>query len=147
MKEQISISGTFRIITLALIALGAGTFIIGLLLDTQRTWANYLIVNYYFLSLSLGGAFFLVLQNISQSGWSSAFKRIPEAMMAYIPFSAVFFILLYFGIHELYHWSHSETLGHDTILQHKSPYLNIPFFFIRIIIYFSSETRGAHSSS
>ncbi len=137
MKEQISISRTFRIITLTLIAIGAVTFIFGLLSDPQRTWANYLIVNYYFLSLALGGAFFLVLQNISQSGWSSAFKRIPEAMMSYIPFAAVFFILLYFGIHQLYHWSHSEAVIHDPILLHKSPYLNVPFFFIRIVIYFA----------
>jgi hypothetical protein len=137
MKEQFRISTTFRIITLALIALGAGTFVIGLLSDPQRTWANYLIVNYYFLSLALGGAFFLVLQNISQSGWSSAFKRISEAMMAYVPFSAIFFILLYFGIHELYHWSHSEVVVSDPILLHKSAFLNIPFFLLRIIIYFA----------
>ena len=98
MKEQIKVSRTFRIITLTLIFIGACTFLLGLISDPQRTWANYLIVNYYFLSLAMGGAFFLVIQSISQSGWSSAFKRVPEAMMAYIPFAAVFFLLLYFGI-------------------------------------------------
>lgn len=137
MKEQSIVSTTFKIITLTLILIGAGTFIAGLYSDPQRTWANYLIVNYYFLSISMGGAFFFVLQNISQSGWSSAFKRIPEAMMAYIPFAAVFFVLLYFGIHDLYHWSHSEAVASDPILQHKSDFLNVPFFMLRMIFCFT----------
>ena len=114
-----------------------GTFLLGLISDPKRTWANYLIVNYYFLSLAMGGAFFLVIQNISQSGWSAAFRRVPEAMMAYIPFAAVFFLLLYFGINDLYHWSHKEAVPLDPLLQHKSPFLNVPFFFARMIIYFA----------
>jgi hypothetical protein len=136
MKEQIKINKTFRIITLALVLLGAVTFILGLLSDAVRTWANYLIVNYYFLSLSAGGAFFLVIQNITQSGWSSGFKRVPEAMMAYIPYAAGLFMLMYFGIHDLYHWSHEDTVASDPLLQHKSAYLNVPFFYLRLIIIF-----------
>ncbi len=137
MKDQLKISTTFRIITLILICIGALTFLFGILSDSVRTWANYLIVNYYFLSLSLGAAFFLAIQSISQSGWSAAFKRVPEAMMAYIPFAAVFFLLLYFGVHDLYSWSHGETVANDPLLQHKSVYLNVPFFFLRLIIFFA----------
>ena len=137
MKEQVSISTTFRIVTLALISIGAISFLLGLSSDPQRVWANYLIVNYYFLSLAMGGAFFLVIQNISQSGWSSAFKRVPEAMMAYIPFAAGFFLLIYFGMHSLYQWSDKESVATDQVLQHKAVFLNIPFFFVRLIIYFA----------
>ncbi len=136
MKEQSNVSKTFRIIFLTFIFIGAGTFLLGLISDPKRTWANYLIVNYYFLSLAMGGTFFLVLQSISQSGWSAAFSRIPEAMMAYIPFAAVFFLLLYFGRHDLYHWSHKESVPLDPILQHKSVFLNAPFFFLRMIFFF-----------
>jgi len=137
MKEQSTVSTTFRLIALILIFIGAGTFLLGLLSDRQRTWANYLIVNYYFLSLALGGAFFYIIQSISQSGWSAGFRRVPEAMMAYIPFAAVFFLLLFFGINDLYHWSHKEAVPLDRLLQHKSPFLNVPFFFARMIIYFA----------
>lgn len=137
MKDQLTITKTFRIVTLALICIGVITFIAGILSDSTRTWAGYLITNYYFLSLAIGGFFFLVLQNITQSGWSAAFKRVPEAMMAYIPFAAIFFLLLYFGLHDLYHWSHDDAVAEDVLLQHKSPFLNVPFFFIRMILYFS----------
>jgi len=137
MKEQLHVTKTFRIITLFLTGIGAAAFISGLFLDPQRAWANYLIVNYYFFSIAMGGAFFLVLQSISQSGWSAAFKRVPEAMMAYIPFAAVFFLLLYFGLHDLYHWSHEEAVAVDPLLQHKSAFLSVPFFYVRMIIYFA----------
>ena len=105
MKEQITLSRNFKIITLVLIAIGVVTIIAGLFTDRQTTWANYLVVNYYFFSLAMGGAFFLVLQSITQSGWSSAFKRVPEAMMSYVPFAALFFLLIWFGMNDLYHWS------------------------------------------
>ncbi len=137
MKEKVVVSTTFRIITLVLIGIGAICFLTGLFSDPQRTWANYLIVNYYFLSLAMGGIFFLVIQSISQSGWSSAFKRVPEAMMSYIPFAAAFFLLLYFGIHHIYQWSHEDIVASDPVLQHKSIYLNVPFFYLRLIIYFA----------
>ena len=136
MKEQITISGNFKIITSLLIAIGAGTFIFGLITDRQTTWANYLIVNYYFFSLAMGGAFFLVIQSISQSGWSSAFKRVSEAMMSYIPFAALFFLLLWFGMNDIYHWSDKEAVALDPLLKHKSVFLNVPFFFTRMILYF-----------
>jgi hypothetical protein len=135
MKEQITVSRNFKIITLILIGIGACSFIFGLISDSKLTWASYLIVNYYFLSLALGGTFFFIIQVISQSGWSSAFKRIPEAMMSYIPFSAVFFLLLFFGVHDIYNWSHSEAVATDPLV-HKSVYLNIPFFFIRMAVFF-----------
>jgi len=137
MKEQIIVSKNFKIITLILISIGAGTFIFGLLSNPQITWAHYLIVNYYFFSLAMGGAFFFVIQSISQSGWSSAFKRVSEAMMSYIPYASVFFLLLWFGMNDLYHWSHKEAVAFDSLLQHKSAFLNVPFFFIRMGIYFT----------
>jgi hypothetical protein len=137
MKEQTTVSANFKIITILLIAIGAGSFIYGLMTDHQLAWSHYLLVNYYFFSLAMGGAFFFVIQKISQSGWSSAFLRIPEAMMSYIPFAAVFFLLLFFGMNDIYHWSDKKAVVLDPILQHKSVFLNVPFFFIRMIIYFA----------
>jgi hypothetical protein len=119
-----------------LIGIGVSCFIFGLFTDSKLTWASYLIVNYYFLSLAIGGTFFFILQVITQSGWSSSFKRIPEAMMSYIPFAAVFFLLLFFGVKDIYHWSHNEAVASDPLIEHKSAFLNIPFFFGRMIIFF-----------
>jgi hypothetical protein len=136
MKEQTTVSRNFKIITFLLIAIGAATIIFGLITDRQTTWTNYLIVNYYFFSIAMGGAFFFVIQSISQSGWSSAFKRVPEAMLSYIPFAALFFLLIWFGMNDLYQWSHKDIVALDPLVQHKSVFLNVPFFFVRMILYF-----------
>jgi hypothetical protein len=130
MKDQITVSRNFKIVTFILMAIGALAIIFGLITDRQTTWANYLIVNYYFFSLAMGGAFFFGLQSISQSGWSSAFKRVSEAMMSYIPFAAVFFLFIWFGMNDLYHWSHKgDDVNGPCDCSHKSAYLNVPFFF------------------
>jgi hypothetical protein len=136
MKDQVTVSRNFKIITLILIGIGICSFIFGLVSDSKTAWASYLIVNYYFLSVAMGATFFFVIQVISQSGWSSAFKRVSEAMMSYIPFAAVFFLLLIFGVKDLYHWSHAEAVAADPVLAHKSAFLNIPFFFLRMVVCF-----------
>lgn len=137
MKDQLRVSGSFKIVTLIMVCSGIFAFISGLISQPQLTWANYLIVNYYFLSLAMGGLFFFVIQNITQSGWSSAFQRVSEAMMSYIPFAAVFFLLFFFGMKDVYHWTHAEDIAGDPVLMHKSVFLNTPFFLIRMVIYFS----------
>ena len=136
MKEQITVSRNFKIITFILIAIGICSFILGLFSDSKTTWASYLITNYYFFSLAMGAAFFLIIQVITQSGWSSAFRRVPEAMMSYIPFAAVSFLLLFFGMHDLYHWSDKDAVAADALIEHKSAFLNIPFFFLRMVVCF-----------
>lgn len=136
MKDRFKISQTFRIVTIVFMIIGVLVFILGLRSNPETTWGSYLISSYYFLSLAIGAAFFLAIQSITQSGWSSAFKRIPEAMISYIPFAAIFFIILYFGMNDLYKWSDSSIVADDKLLQYKSPYLNTAFFFIRMAVYF-----------
>ena len=140
MKDQITISKNFKLLTYILIGIGVVSFALGFVFDAKRTWANYLLNNYYFLSIAIGAAFFGAIQYITNSGWSAAFKRIPEAMAAYIPFAGVFFLIMYFGMHSIFEWTHEEVLQHDELIQHKSPYLNVPFFFIRVIIFFAAWT-------
>ncbi len=137
MKEEFKVSMSFRVIAALLALLGLAVMVYGLITDPRRGWADYLLNNYYFLSLSLGGVFFIVIQYISQSGWSAGFKRIPEAMMAYLPVAAVFFLLIFFGIHALYSWSHEDVVAADKVMSHKQIYLNIPFFYLRLILVFA----------
>jgi hypothetical protein len=140
MKDQITISKNFKLLTYILIGIGVLSFTLGFVFDAKRTWANYLLNNYYFLSIAIGAAFFGAIQYITNSGWSAAFKRIPEAIAAYIPFAGVFFLIMYFGMHSIFEWTHEEQILNDHLIQHKSPYLNVPFFFIRVIVFFAAWT-------
>lgn len=128
---------TLRNVSFALIAVGVVAFAIGFYTTPERAWANFLLDNIYFLGLAIGATFYQALQYITQSGWSAQYKRIPEAMGQYLPVALIGFIVLFFlGTHSLYHWTHEEAVAHDHLLEHKSPYLNLPFFGIRLAAYF-----------
>ena len=139
-KQQINISKTFLIICVTCIVIGITAFAYGFISDTQRTWANYLLNNFYFLSMAIGATFFLALQSITQSGWSAGFRRVPEAMMMYIPVAGFLLLLLYFGMHSIYPWTHPDIVAGNEIIKEKTVFLNIPFFFIRLVLFFSVWT-------
>jgi hypothetical protein len=141
MEKQFKFEPKLRYATYALMGIGIIAIGVGFALDPQRGWVNLLINNFYFLSLAIGASFFLALQYIAQAGWSSAFKRIPESMSAYIPYAAIIMILLLFGMNSIYVWINPESHGFDEhslhLIHHKSPYLNVPFFIVRLVIYFA----------
>lgn len=137
MDKKLQVSGTFKTVMIILIAVGVAAIVLGFVTDQQsRTWANLLLNNYYFVSLSLGAFFWLAIQAISQSGWSSGFLRIPQAMGVYLILGAILWMVLYFGLHDLYHWTDPQAVAHDALLQHKHPYLNVPFLIIRYALFF-----------
>jgi len=103
--------------------------------DSSRIWANVLLNNQLFLGIALGGAFFLAAHRIAWSGWHTALQRIPEALTAFIPVAFLLMALIFFGMKDLYHWSHADL--HDPVLEAKSAWLNLPFFFIRMVLYFA----------
>jgi hypothetical protein len=138
MDTNVTISKKFNYAAFGMIAVGLIVVIYALFTDSARGWANILLNNFYFLSLTIGATFFFCLQYITQSGWSAMFRRVPEAIMSYIPIAGIVMILLFFGVQHLYHWAHTGAAEHDALIAHKSPYLNIPFFFIRIVIVFAA---------
>jgi len=123
---------------LAFLAVGVGgaALIAGLFLDPARAWANLLINNFYYLSLGLGALFFIAIHFLAGSSWWTVLRRIPEAMSSILPVTAVLMFVLIFGMHGLYHWSDHEAVLNDPILSAKAPYLNVPFFFARMVFIF-----------
>ncbi len=102
LDKQLVISRKFNYLTYALMGIGIVTIVAGLFMNPVKTWANYLMNNYYFLSLAIGATFFVALQYITQTGWSSAFIRIPQAMASVIPVIAVLMLpILIFGMPDL----------------------------------------------
>ena len=134
MESNYSVSPALKSFAIGLILIGMVTVTFGFYFDSTSTWANVLLNNYYFTSIAIGATFFLALQYITQSGWSALFVRVPLAIGVYLPVAAVLILFLFFGMQSLYHWSLPEAGVHDSIIEHKSPYLNIPFFFIRLIV-------------
>lgn len=100
----------------------------------QRFFPAYLTAFAWVLSLTLGALFFVVLQHLVRAGWSVVVRRLAEFFAAQAPLLAVLALPLLLGLHDLYHWTHPEMA--DAVLLGKKPYLNVPFFLLRLALYF-----------
>lgn len=108
---------------------------VGVVVAPGRAWPNILLANYYLMSLGLAGVLFIALQYVSNAGWATAIRRVPEAMTSALPVSALVMVAILFGAHTLYEWSHESVVAQDRILQAKSAWLNVPFFVVRTLVY------------
>jgi hypothetical protein len=64
-------------------------------------------------------------------------RRVFEAASRNLPFVALAFVPLLFGLPRLFIWARPELVAADSILQHKALYLNVPFFIGRAVLYFA----------
>ena len=115
--------------------LGVIAFVVTLINNPERAWAAYLVPLFYFMSLALGGLFFASIQHITKAGWSVNIRRISESFTSFIGIGSLATILLLFGAPSLYIWLDPAVVAADYILQHKAPYLNMPFFVIRTLLF------------
>ncbi len=126
----------------ALIAGIAGILLslVGAYMDHAQFFQAYLTAFTFFTTLGLGGLFFLLIHHVTGAYWGIVLRRVAENLAYTLPIMGLAMIPLFFGMHDLFHWSHEEAVAHDSILQWKAPYLNTTFFFIRSIIIFAGWT-------
>jgi hypothetical protein len=123
--------------------IGAACALVGVVLcallgmgNPKQFFFSWLVSFLFFLSLALGGLFFVLIQYATQGGWGIVLRRIGETIFAAIPVMALLFIPVILGMHHLYEWSTPGAAEHDALLRWKSPYLNQSFFLIRVVIFF-----------
>ena len=104
--------------------------------NPKQFFFSWLVSFLFFLSLGLGALFFVLIHYATQGGWGIVVRRIGETVFATIPVMAALFLPVLLGLHDLYEWTHPEAVANDALLRWKAPYLNIPFFLIRAVLYF-----------
>ena len=97
---------------------------------------TYLVTFAFFLSISLGGLFFVLLEHCTRAGWSVVARRVAEAVAANVWVMAILVIPVVLGMDHLYHWTDAAAVAHDPLLAGKTGFLNPTFFMIRLAIYF-----------
>jgi hypothetical protein len=95
-----------------------------------------LFVWIFWLGMALGSLALTMLLYLVRSRWGLPIQRFAEAGARTLPLVAVLFVPLAFGLGHVYQWTHAAAVAADPLLQHKAPYLNVPFFLIRAVIYF-----------
>lgn len=111
--------------------------IIGAFFNPDEFFHSYLMGYLFWAGLTLGSMALVMVQYLTGGAWGVVTRRTLESAMLTLPFLAILFIPILFGIPDLYPWSHADIVSHDEILTHRHVYMNVPLFIIRAIIYFA----------
>lgn len=141
-----------RINRLQTIGLGVGiigliALVIGYITDGHTAhgpahfWQSYHIAFVFWNGLSVGLLGILMLHHMVGGEWGFVNRRVLEAGAMTTIVMAVFFIPEILpplhGLGALFEWSHPEFVANDRIVQQKAPYLNVPFYIGRMVLYFA----------
>lgn len=136
--EEFRLAEPGAISKLALLVGVAGLILsgVGYFLNAKQFFFSYLTAFTFWITVGLGGLFFTMLHHLTSATWSVVLRRFVEAVMVSLPIMIILFLPVILGMHDLYHWTHEDAVAQDAVLQKKAPYLNVPFFLIRTLIYF-----------
>ena len=118
-----------KYLVIGIVGLIAG--VAGYLMQPEQLLRGYLIGFMLWLGLSLGCMALLMVQHLSGGLWGLAIRRILEAASKGIPLMLVLFLPIALGRHYLYSW-----MGDAALTEHNAWYLNMPFWWGRLILYF-----------
>lgn len=133
-KNEFKLGRRHKQISFGVMAVGIVAVVIGFVMDPTRTWVNLMVDGYYFLSLALAGLIFIAILYLTSAAWSAGIRRIPEAMMGFLPVASLLMLILYFGRESLYPWTDHEFMHHHPALSGKAFWLSAPFFFFRMFL-------------
>lgn len=162
-NEQFEFTGKVKTYSLAAIAVGVITILAGFLTGAgERTFANMLLMGYYFACVCMAGVFFCALQYVAQAGWSASLIRIPQAFAKTLPIAAVILLIIVVAGLSFTHTTTIEgksvvapylyklwaitgvtdphSANYDPIITGKSIFLNRGFFITRMIVFMGSYT-------
>ena len=114
--------------------IGIAILAITAIVSPDRAWANLLLVAYYLVTLGLGGALFIALTTVTSAGWSTSFRRVPEAMTGLLPIAGVALLaVIAIGL-QRYGWHHHGE-GDAGTFWFKEFWLQPRFLFARAVVY------------
>lgn len=106
--------------------------------DPRQALASYLVAWLYWLGVALGSLVLLGAFHAARARWPVVFRRFLETIPQVIPLFAVLFLPVIVGMKHVLVWVDREALtgALARAVEHKSPYLNSPFFVARVAVYF-----------
>ena len=126
----------FQRIAIGVAVVGVVATAFGAWQSPVQFYRSYLVAWLFWLGLALGSLAILMINHITGGAWGAAIRRLLESAARTMPLLALLFLPVALGVGELYEWARPDVVVHDPILQHKSLYLNVPFFLGRAALYF-----------
>ncbi|PIT98595.1 MAG: molybdopterin oxidoreductase [Bdellovibrionales bacterium CG10_big_fil_rev_8_21_14_0_10_45_34] len=116
--------------------IGVITFLMGLQTNSDRIWQAFLLNSFFFISLAVGGLFFVSIQYVTKAGWSVVVRRIAESLTSYLVVGSVAILAVtFYGAKSLFPWMDSGFVAANELVYKKAAYLNSGFFSIRTLIF------------
>jgi hypothetical protein len=133
-----NIAGIDRIQRLALVTgvVGLVASLLGLWLSPQYFYRAWLVGWVFWVGVTLGCLAISLLHHLTRGAWGLVIRRVLEAASRTLPLLLVLALPLVFGLKDLYEWARPEAVRAEALLQAKAPYLNVPFFLTRLVLYF-----------
>src|SRR6185437_522874 len=119
---------------------GTALLVFGLFVDAKQVFFSYLVAYAYLFTLVLGAGAFIMSMHAASAIWSTAVRRLAEAVLAILPLVALLVAPIFLGADLLYPWMHPEGIAREEVRQvvlHKRSYLNLPFVIVRALAYFA----------
>ena len=88
------------------------------------------------LGLTLGCLALGMVHQLSGGAWGVVLRGPIGAASRVLPVLTLLFVPIAAGMWLLYVWTLAEAVAHDAALRHAQPYLNVPFFLARAVLYF-----------
>ena len=118
-----------------MLGIGVVGFAFGLYTNDARLWPGFLLNAFFFLTLALGAAVFISINRVANAGWDTAIRRVPEAMMSYLPIGSLAMLALFFGRDTLYEGLRTFFGYAGKPMVFKNAWLGTPFFFTRMAVF------------
>jgi hypothetical protein len=109
---------------------GALIALVGFLITPERAWLMLLLFCYLLIGVAMAGTVFVALHYVIGAAWSTAVRRIAEAMALLLPLGGAGMLLVLFVHPSVYPW-----VGMHDLPPFKQVWLAIGFFRARAIFY------------
>jgi hypothetical protein len=131
---------------LALAAAGLALTLVGGLFDAQRALQAYHVAFVFWAGIAVGSLLINMVFQAGKARWYVVVRRVLET----IPLSCTLFLVLavpvLLGMARLFPWVNPAALEPELrhLAEHRRPYLNVPFFVVRTVLYFALWIAVAH---
>jgi hypothetical protein len=151
-KESFGIPKRYNTISLALMGIGILSIIVLFIThgatsgnseaavhERARFWASMLQNSVYFLLVVNAAMFFICATTLAWGGFQISFIRVAEAISACVPVIGVITLiilmsLVFGGDHAIYHWTDTEHVKEDAVLNAKKGFLSKGFYTVWTIL-------------
>jgi hypothetical protein len=130
----------------AFVAGAAGVLLclLGAVFDLGQALRSWLFAHLFWTGVSIGCLSLIMINHLTGGVWGIVIRRLLEAGARTIPVLALLFLPVAFGVPRIYEWARPEVMAADPVLRMKQPYLNVPFFLVRAVLFFGAWSMLAY---